>query len=148
MTYRKPSPEDDWLPDHIARWLELVTTRLRADLAASGMRDFPQLRGSHRRLLQMIPPPGIRITDLAALAGMTKQALGEFADWLEREGFIASGHDPSDGRVRLVTRTAKGDSAAATAQRAIEAVERTWSAEIGAERFATMKQALRDLAFG
>ena len=138
-------PPGDGLPDHIARWLEEVTKRLRADLGAQGLRDFPELRGSHRRILQMIPPEGIRITDLALLAGMTKQALGEFVDWLERSGFAASGRDPGDGRVRLVTRTEQGDAAASAAQRAIEAVERAWRQEIGDSRYETMKQAMRDL---
>lgn len=136
---------DDVLPDHIARWLEMVTRRLRAELMARGMRDFPDLRGSHRRILQMIPPQGIRITDLALLAGMTKQALGEFVDWLEDARFVSSGRDPADGRVRLVRRTDRGDAAAATAQRAIEAVEQAWRAEIGADRYDTMKQAMREL---
>ena len=144
MTDRKPSP-DDGSPDHLARWLEFVQRRLRAELGASGLRDFPQLRGSHRRILQMIPAGGIRITDLARMAGMTKQSLGEFVDWLERRGFVASGRDPADGRVRLVTRTADGDTAADTATRAIAAVERRWRQEIGAGRYDTMKQALRDL---
>jgi DNA-binding MarR family transcriptional regulator len=144
MTDRKPPP-DDGLPDHLARWLEFVQRRLRAELGASGLRDFPELRGSHRRILQMIPAGGIRITDLARMAGMTKQSLGEFVDWLERRGFVASGRDPADGRVRLVTRTADGDTAADTATRAIAAVERRWRQEIGASRYDTMKQALRDL---
>lgn len=145
MTSVKPPPGDA-LPDHIARWLEQVTRRLHADLGAQeDLRDFPELRGSHRRLLQMIPPPGIRITDLALLAGMTKQALGEFVDWLEQAGFVASGRDPADGRVRLVTRTERGDAAAATAQRAIGAVERAWRQELGDSRYETMKQAMRDL---
>ncbi len=145
MTSVKPPPGDA-LPDHIARWLEQVTRRLHADLGAQeDLRDLPELRGSHRRLLQMIPPPGIRITDLALLAGMTKQALGEFVDWLERAGFVASGRDPADGRVRLVRRTERGDAAAATAQRAIEAVERAWRQEIGDARYEAMKQAMRDL---
>jgi DNA-binding MarR family transcriptional regulator len=145
MTSVKPPPGDA-LPDHIARWLEQVTRRLHADLGAQeDLRDFPELRGSHRRLLQMIPPPGIRITDLALLAGMTKQSLGEFVDWLEQAGFVASGRDPADGRVRLVTRTERGDAAAATAQRAIEAVERAWRQELGDSRYETMKQAMRDL---
>jgi len=39
----------------------------------------------------MIPGEGIRISDLAALAQMTKQALGEFADWLEQSGFVPGG---------------------------------------------------------
>jgi DNA-binding MarR family transcriptional regulator len=144
MTVRN-RPAEDGLPDHIARWLEAVTRRLRASLAASDLRDFPDLRGSHRRILQMIPADGIRITELAQRAGMTKQALGEFVDWLEHAGFVASGRDPADGRVRLVMRTARGDTAAQTASQAIAAVERAWQQEIGAREYDTMKQALRDL---
>ena len=144
MTVRK-EPGDDWAPDHMARWLEAVTKRLHADLAAEGGSSFPELRGSHRRLLQMIPPEGIRITDLARRADMTKQALGEFMDWLEQAGFVASGRDPADGRVRLITRTEQGDAAAAEAQRALDAVERGWRGEIGAARYDAMKQVLRQL---
>jgi hypothetical protein len=43
MTECKPS-RDDGLPDHLARWLETVSKRLHAELAARGMRDFPGLR--------------------------------------------------------------------------------------------------------
>jgi DNA-binding MarR family transcriptional regulator len=144
MTERKLPAEDD-LPDHLARWLEAASKRLHADLGARGMLEFPELRGSHRRILQMIPAQGIRITDLARIAGMTKQSLGEFVDWLEQSGFVGSGRDPADGRVRLVSRTDRGDAAAAAAQRAITAVEREWRTEVGAEAFDTMKQALRHL---
>ena len=147
MTERKPL-HDDGLPDHLARWLEAVSKRLHAELGTRGMRDFPGLRGSHRRILQMIPPEGIRITDLALLAGMTKQALGEFVDGLEGSGFVTSRRDPADGRVKLVTRTAQGDQAAATAQRALEDVERAWRKEIGAAHYDAMKQALRVLGKG
>ncbi len=144
MAEGKP-PSEDPLPDHLARWLEAVSKRLHADLGAQGVHDFPGLRGSHRRILQMIPPPGIRITDLAALAGMTKQSLGEFVDWLEKSGFVTSRRDETDGRVRLVSRTPKGDAAADAAQRAITTVERRWRDEIGAAQYDAMKQALREI---
>ena len=144
MTMRK-EPGDDWAPDHMARWLEAVTKRLQADLGAQDGSAFPELRGSHRRLLQMIPPEGIRITDLARRADMTKQALGEFMDRLEQAGFVSSGRAPADGRVRLITRTEEGDAAAAEAQRALDAVERGWRGEIGAARYDAMKQVLRQL---
>jgi DNA-binding MarR family transcriptional regulator len=144
MTVRK-EPAEDWAPDHMARWLEAVARRLHADLSARGGFAYPELRGSHRRLLQMIPPEGIRITDLARRADMTKQALGEFMDWLEQAGFVASGRDPADGRVRLITRTEQGDAAAIEAQHAIDAVERNWRKEIGAARYDAMKQVLRQL---
>jgi DNA-binding MarR family transcriptional regulator len=144
MTMRK-EPGEDWAPDHMARWLEAVARRLHADLGAQGGYAHPELRGSHRRLLQMIPPEGIRITDLARRADMTKQALGEFMDWLEQAGFVASGRDPADGRVRLITRTEQGDAAAIEAQHAIDAVERNWRTEIGAARYDAMKEVLRQL---
>jgi DNA-binding MarR family transcriptional regulator len=144
MTVRKP-PAEDALPDHVARWLEAASKRLYADLRIQGLLMFPELRGSHRRILQMIPPQGIRITDLALIADMTKQALGEFVDWLEQSGFVRSGRHPADGRVRLVTRTDRGDAAAEAASMAIAAVEREWRNELGTEVFETMKQALRQL---
>jgi DNA-binding MarR family transcriptional regulator len=141
----RKEPGEDWAPDHMARWLEAVARRLHADLGAQGGYAHPELRGSHRRLLQMIPPEGIRITDLARRADMTKQALGEFMDWLEQAGFVASGRDPADGRVRLITRTEQGDAAAIEAQHAIDAVERNWRTEIGAARYDAMKEVLRQL---
>jgi DNA-binding MarR family transcriptional regulator len=93
----------------------------------------------------MIPPEGIRITDLARRADMTKQALGEFMVWLEQASFVASGRAPADGRVRLITRTEQGDVAAIEAERAIDVVERGWRTEIGAVRDDAMKQVLRQL---
>jgi DNA-binding MarR family transcriptional regulator len=147
MTVRKELSED-WAPDHMARWLEAVSKRLYADLGARRGFAFPELRGSHRRLLQMIPHEGIRITDLARRADMTKQSLGEFMDWLEQAGFVVSGQDPADGRVRLITRTERGDAAAIEAQRAIDAVECSWRKEIGEARYDAMKQVLRQLGAG
>jgi DNA-binding MarR family transcriptional regulator len=144
MTGRKPVQEDP-LPDHLPRWLEAVSRRLYAELGAVAWQDFPGLRGSHRRILQMIPPDGIRITDLARLAAMTKQSLGEFVDRLEADGYVISGRDPADGRVRLISRTSRGDEAADAAQRAISAVEEGWRSEVGPADFDRMKDVLRRL---
>ncbi len=146
MTERKSSPEEH-LPDHLPRWLEALSRRLAADLgaqvSASGL--FTDVRGSERRILQMIPPGTIRITDLAAVAGMTKQALGEFVDRLEEAGIVRSGKDRADGRVRLVSRTALGDAVATATAQAIAAVENQWRAEIGSGPYEAMLDAMRRL---
>jgi DNA-binding MarR family transcriptional regulator len=153
MTQRKPGSQDEvatWLPDHLPRWLDALSHRLSADLVAqvrsSGL--FLDLRGGDRRILQMIPPGTIRITDLAALAGMTKQALGEFVGRLEQAGLVSSSKDPSDGRVRLVSRTASGDAAVAATAQAIDAVESRWRAEIGPDAYDAMLAAMRRLGRG
>jgi len=93
----------------------------------------------------MIPGEGIRITDLAALAQMTKQSLGEFADWPERSGFVRSQRDDTDRRVRRLFRTDLGDQAADATQRAVAWVEARWRQEIGPGPYDAMKKALRQL---
>ena len=144
MSVRKPFLPDP-LPDHLARWLEAVSRRLHSELATGVKDEFPELRGSHRRILQMIPGEGIRITDLAVMAQMTKQALGEFADRLEGSGFVRSQRDDTDRRVRRLFRTDLGDKAADATQRAIASIEAQWRQEIGPEPYDAMKQALRKL---
>jgi DNA-binding MarR family transcriptional regulator len=161
MTERKPSRRGapaatrpagsalpDPLPDHLPRWLEAVSRRLSRELGVAARGQFPELRGSHRRILQMIPPEGIRITDLAATADMTKQALGEFVDRLEQSGYVVSRRPETDGRVRMVSRTPLGDAAADAAQRTIASVEKSWRDEIGAAKYDRMMAALRELGRG
>lgn len=106
---------------------------------------FPELRGNQRRILSMIPPDGARITDLARLAAMTKQSLGEVIDGLEQSGFVASRRSAADGRIRIVSRTQAGNDVVAASRKAIDVVEQEWRTEIGAARYAAMMDALRDL---
>jgi DNA-binding MarR family transcriptional regulator len=139
------TPAGDGLPDHLFRWLEAVTRRMGAELSGRDFSHSAGLGGGQRRILQMIPPGGIRITDLALIAGMTKQATGEFADRLEAGGFAVSRRDDRDRRTRLVARTPSGDAAAAEASRAIAAVEQRWREEVGPARYDAMKDVLREL---
>jgi DNA-binding MarR family transcriptional regulator len=141
-------PPAGQLPDHLPRWLEAMNRRMSADLGAQvrGLGRFLDVRASERRILQLIPASGaIRITDLAAVAGMTKQALGEFVDRLERAGFVRSTKAPTDGRVRLVSRTERGDEVARATGEAIEAVEKRWREEIGPTAYDAMMSAMRQL---
>lgn len=138
------------LPDHLPRWLETVSRRMSADLGrqVTSAGEFLDVRGSERRILQMIPGGPIRITDLAALAGMTKQALGEFVDRLEDADLVRSGRDPADGRVRLVSRTERGDAVVSATGQAIAEVEHQWRQELGPAAYDAMLSALRRLGRG
>src|SRR3954447_12855275 len=115
MTSRKRFDAEGF-PEHILRWLNGATRRIAAEMereeARAAAAGHPYLsttaRPSQRRVLSMIGTDGVRITDLAIRAGMTKQAVGEVVDSLEREGFATSERDPNDRRVRLVRRTPLG----------------------------------------
>lgn len=136
----------DRLPDHVARWIDGVQRRLRVDIDDLAPEGLRQVRPGHRKLLQMIDADGSTITDLATSARMTKQALGEAVDLMEGDGLVVSGRDDADRRVRLVRRTEQGDVAVAQVDVLFVDVEERWREQLGDRRFATMKQAMRELA--
>jgi len=131
--------------EHIAALLGDVLRQLRAEILVSSEENFPGLRVSHYRLLELIPPEGARITDLAEIAVMTKQGLGQHVDYLQRLGFTESERLPGDKRVRLVRRTALGDEAVEFSRAAIGRVEELWTERLGPQRYAVLRETLREL---
>jgi len=100
---------------------------------------------SHYRLLELIPDEGARITDLAQVAAMTKQGLGQHVDYLQRLGFTESDRLRGDRRVRLVRRTPLGDEAVRFSRGLIGRVEESWAQQLGPERFQLLRELLAEL---
>src|SRR3712207_1554591 len=69
-----------------------------------------ELRPSHHRVIGHVPPEGITVTELAARVGMTKQGIGQFVQQLTDSGHLRSTAHPEDRRVRVITRTRKGEA--------------------------------------
>ena len=76
---------------------------------------------------------------------MTTQAAGQFVSALVESGHLVQVPDPSDGRARLVSRTAAGTRAVRLVRRRIAALEATWADQVGPQRYATFRSVLRDL---
>jgi len=67
----------------------LRTARLyNAQAVASLQQTYPELRVSHTALFPYIDLEGTRITVLARRMGLTKQAIGQLIDDLERHGVV------------------------------------------------------------
>lgn len=79
-----------------------------AEVQAGG---HPGLRASHFQLAPHVELGGSRITDIAARAGISKQAVGQLVDELEALGYVRRAPDPHDARARLVTYTEAGRAA-------------------------------------
>lgn len=105
----------------------------------------PRLRTSHLRLLSLTPPEGMRLTDLAARATMSKQALGEFVATLQGVGLVEVATDARDRRVRVVRPTAAGRRVQRAIEEAFAEVERGWQAEVGARRWAAFREVLAEI---
>ncbi len=110
-----------------------------AALAAAGADDITLAQS---RLVQRLDPGGMRLTDLAEQARVTKQTAGALVDQLERAGYVVRAADPSDARARLVMMSDKGMALCRTAAAEAAKVEDEWREHLGARRFQQMREAL------
>ena len=116
-----------------------VEARVMDALAAAGADDITLAQS---RLLQRLDPRGMRLTDLAEQARVTKQTAGALVDQLERAGYVVRTADPSDARARLVTLSDKGLALCRTAAAEVARVEAQWREFLGDKKFQQMNDAL------
>lgn len=130
----------------LARLLGLAGRRL-ADELHGRLRTagFDDGRPAHDAVFANVPPEGIRLTDLAQRAGMTKQAMSELVVDLERLGYVSRQKDPGDGRARLITFTERGWASVATALEAFRAIEAELAERVGADRLGDLRRTLLDI---
>lgn len=93
----------------LLRLLGLATRQMAADLndklLQAGVTDH---RESWNNVMPHIPASGIRLTELAARANMTKQAMAELVAEIERRGYLQRTTDPADRRARIIEFTDQG----------------------------------------
>jgi DNA-binding MarR family transcriptional regulator len=110
-----------------------------AALAADGATD---ITFAQSRLLARLEPGGMRLTKLAESAGVTKQTAGGLVNHLVNSGHVLRTADPTDGRARLVSLSAKGLALSRAADIAAENVEREWQEHLGRKAFDQMRDGL------
>jgi len=118
---------------------ELVIETLNERLNQEG---FVGLRSSHGCIFRFVDSDGSRLTVLAERSSLTKQAVGEVADELERLGYVQRVSDPADRRAKLIRLTPLGHRAQASARRIFGEIEAEWEQRFGAERVAGMRELL------
>jgi DNA-binding MarR family transcriptional regulator len=124
--------------------LQPITTRIADGFVAAGL---PPLQAAVTQPL-WDAKAGLRLTELAATAGMTKQSMGELVDQMEAAGYVERVADPSDGRARLVRLTGKGRRAGALARRLVREVRAEWCERVGGARVRALEETLRAIATG
>jgi DNA-binding MarR family transcriptional regulator len=117
-------------------------TRVMEALASAGYDD---LTVPQARVLARLSPSGIRMSDLAEQAQVTKQTASSLVDHLERAGYVRRVADPHDQRARLVQFAARGRRACRVAWRVQEEVDRSWSEHLGPRRTQALRDALTRL---
>ena len=102
------------------------------------------LRPAHGNALEMLAvQDGLRLTDIAAQAGMTTQSMGELVDDLVAKGYLRRQEDPADRRAKRIYLTDKGRQAADAGHAATRTAEQQLQAALGPRQY---QQLRRDLA--
>src|SRR6266516_6241307 len=120
---------------------QLAATEFYAAVREHGYED---LRRGHGCVFGNIEPDGSRLTDLAARAGYTKQAVGEVTTDLEQMGYVERVPDPEDRRAKIIRLTERGRAAQTTGQRLIADMEGRWARRYGKARVAELRALLEE----
>jgi DNA-binding MarR family transcriptional regulator len=144
MSVEPISPPPRALPALLTEVKTAAIDRLRERIADAG---HPDIREGHGCVFGFIDlEHGSRLTDLAASAGLTKQAVGEAVTELERLGYVERVPDPHDGRAKIIRLTDRGMDAVIKGRRIFAEIEREWAEQIGPELVASMRAAATRIA--
>ena len=91
-----------------ARVLSLMASSVEVPLALSNLAARDQVGAAHIHITRHLAVGGSRLTDLAASAGMSKQAMGDLVDQCDAWGLVRREADPYDKRARRVVFTESG----------------------------------------
>lgn len=139
------STRANWSHTHLGHWLRLALERFDtrvmelmahhpgvplglANLAARG-----QVGAAHIHITRHLSPEGLRLTDLAQRAGMSKQAMGALVTQCEAWGMVTRETDPTDARARRVLFTATGLAWLGAYQDAAAQTEAEMQSAVGSE---------------
>jgi DNA-binding MarR family transcriptional regulator len=87
-------------------------------------------------------PEGMRLTELAGYAGVTKQSMGELVDKMEAVGYVERVADPTDRRAVRIRFTRRGLKVARVTRALVLDLESEWAAAIGRSRLESLREIL------
>jgi DNA-binding MarR family transcriptional regulator len=118
-SYPTPGPEQSTVT-----LLSLAHLMLSRQVSEGVAQAGHPIKASHSAVFGQMSGDGSRLTDLARVANMTPQAMGELVDELEGLGYLARRPDPTDRRAKLITLTESGRQCVAAGIDTIDAIER------------------------
>ena len=121
---------------------QVVRSRLLGALVDRGLTDINE---AYWGLFQYPAIDGMRPSALAKRLGMSKQALNHLIGQLEKLGYLKRCCEGDAGHV-VVRYTERGWRVIETNLAAVRQLEADWQRQLGKQRFASLKETLRELA--
>lgn len=121
-----------------------VSVRIFAGVKAG--KDFDDLRPAHGNAMEQLElEDGLRLTEMAARAGITMQSMGELVDDLQAKGYLERRPDPKDRRAKCIHLTKRGRKNARIAKQATAAVEDHLAKLLGQQHYQQLRQSLQQI---
>jgi DNA-binding MarR family transcriptional regulator len=114
-----------------ARVLSLMASSIHVPLALSNLAARDQVGAAHIHITRHLAVDGSRLTELAASAGMSKQAMGDLVNQCEAWGLVRREADPHDRRARRVVFTESGLAWLEAFRRAVAQAEAEFQQAVG-----------------
>lgn len=111
----------------LRRIAQSIVDELIERLHAAGYTD---ITAAHHPVFYNLDLLGTRLTELAARAGMTHQAMGESVASLAELGYLERVPDPVDKRAKLVVLTPRGRKAVRRARAIVAEIDDRWAARL------------------
>lgn len=116
-----------------------VRDEMYAGVVAAGYDD---LNAAHVGLWRYPGLDGLRPSQLADEAGITKQSVNDLLGHLERHGYLRRVADPDDGRARVIRLTARGRRLQGVIYAEARAAQLRIAEILGPRRFAQLHDSL------
>jgi DNA-binding MarR family transcriptional regulator len=141
MTY--PPLNDGWRQTHLGYWMAAALQRFDArvltlmahnedvPLALSNLAARGHLSASHLHITRHLALEGLRLTDLAQRARMSKQAMGKLVEQSEAWGLVTRQVDVRDARARRIAFTPAGLAWLQAFQQAVAQAEEELRGAVG-----------------
>ena len=135
---------DPLTPTLLRTAYNVLSTAIYRAVAETGAAD---MRPAHGNAMEMLAiQDGLRLTDIAARAGMAPQSMGELVDDLVSKGYLERHEDPADRRAKRIYLTEKGRATAAASRVVTRKVEGEISQLLGAQQYQELRRHLAAIA--
>ncbi|MBV8620237.1 MAG: winged helix-turn-helix transcriptional regulator [Curvibacter sp.] len=145
MSILRVDAPDIWRQTHLGRLmghalrrfddrvLALMAHNIEVPLALSNLAARAQVSAAHIHITRHLALEGSRLTELAASAGMSKQAMADLVDQCEAWDLVRREPDPLDARARRICFTDTGLAWLQAFREAVQQAEAEFREAVGAE---------------
>jgi DNA-binding MarR family transcriptional regulator len=132
--------------DHLGTELHRAAEQWRESFRQEmELRGFAWHLGASGEVLAHLGPSGVSQAALTERMGLSKQAVQQLLDQLERDGVVRREPDPGDRRAKRIHLTELGRRDVAAGHDVRREIEARYRDRLGKKRFAKFEKALRKL---